>query len=280
MLYLNSICFMCSIYAFFTVLNHSSVAWVATLRWSPFQRPASSVKKREGETAGKAWIELITRGLINANDMIRSALDCPSTVCHIEDPQSIDCSSKGHVDMVSTKLSEFSAQFPPRIYLRPCAAGANRSLKSQKSSEFGTLALSAARPNQWRSHRQGIGWMNWGTSWDVLLHLDTFRSSFRVERKPLVLSKVWVYNVYWNAITTPDFRRWQQSWWVFEFVSKFQGITHVIVLRLQLGNLKRLWSKSVLFKNPKVLKIHKPWKILKDPSLSNMFQLFFGRCVA
>jgi hypothetical protein len=94
------------------------------------------------------------------------------------------------------------------------------------------------------------------------------------------LSKVWVYNVYWNAITTPDFRRWQQSWWVFEFVSKFQSITHVIVLRLQLGNLKRLWSKSVLFKNPKVLKIHKPWKILKDPSLSNMFQLFFGRCVA
>lgn len=104
--------------------------------------------------------------------MIRSALDCPSTVRHIEDPKSIDCSSKGHVDMVSTKLSDFSAQFPPRIYLRPCAAGANRSLKSHKSSESGTLALSAARPNQWRSHRQGIGWMNWGTSWDVLLHLD------------------------------------------------------------------------------------------------------------
>lgn len=103
----------------------------------------------------------------------------------------------------------------------------------------------------------------------------TFRSSIRGERKPRVLSKVWVYNVYWNAITTPDFRRWQESWWVFEFVSKFQSITHVIVLRVQLGNLKRLWSKSVLFKNPEVLKIQKPWKILKDPSLSNMFQLFF-----
>ena len=274
MLHLKSMCFMSSIFVF-TLLNHVSVAWVATLHWCPFQRPASSVKKWEGETTGKTWIGLITRGVIHANVMIRSVLDCPSTVCQTKIPKALAAPVK---DMLIQSQPSFPNFQDNSLHGYPCShalpSNANRSLKSPKSSKSGALALSAARPI-----RQGIGWLDEVAN--ILGCFITFRSSIMKggTEATRFIQRVGLQGL----LECNDHRRLStmatelMGLWVCFQVSKHHSHYCSIILRLQLGNLKRLWSerlwsKSLLFKNPKVLKVHKPRKIPKDPSLSNMFQ--------